>query len=137
MFQSLSKTLEDLIRRGSRNLKLEKKPSTHDLFVMYSEDKQEVFLFDDQDRCLSQKTFQPENISLLKLLRDATKRLNDKGFFYQSCFEAPFNLSIVDEEFNVINEVLTIDDDLININSPLMPDLDEELEEFFNSLELE
>jgi hypothetical protein len=68
------------------------------------------------------------------VLKSTLASLNVKGLFNHSCFLRPFSVSLVDEGFNVMEELLFIDDDTFRLDDPLLKDLDDDLDSFLKGL---
>ena len=57
-----------------------------------------------------------------------------KKVFDNSCFLQPFSVSLTDENFSVIEELLFLDDENLRLDDPLLKDLDAELDDFLAKL---
>ena len=67
-------------------------------------------------------------------LRAAVKRLHAARFFDKDQFVRPFSVALTQEDFTIIEELLFIDDELIQLDSALLENLDEELNNFLAEL---
>ena len=46
----------------------------------------------------------------------------------------PFSISLTDEDFSVIEELLFLDDETLRLDDPLLKNLDADLDEFLSEL---
>lgn len=60
--------------------------------------------------------------------------LSAKGLFEHPRFMKPLSISLTDEDFVEIEELLFLDDDMFRLDDPLLKDLDAELDDFLNKL---
>ncbi len=60
--------------------------------------------------------------------------LSAKHVFDASPFVKPLSVSLTDEDFVVIEELLFIDDDMLRLDDPLLKDLDADLDNFLANL---
>lgn len=56
--------------------------------------------------------------------------LSTKNIFDVPRFMKPLSVSLTDEDFVVIEELLFIDDDMLRLDDPLLKDLDADLDDF-------
>ena len=57
-----------------------------------------------------------------------------KKVFDNPCFLKPFSVSLTDEDFSVIEELLFLDDENLRLDDPLLKDLDADLDDFLAKL---
>ena len=57
-----------------------------------------------------------------------------KNVFDSPHIMKPFSVSLTDEDFVVIEELLFIDDELLRADDPLLKDLDADLDDFLTKL---
>ena len=57
-----------------------------------------------------------------------------KNVFEDPCFLKPFSVSLTDEDFAVIEELLFLDDENLRLDDPLLKDLDADLDDFLAKL---
>ncbi len=113
-----------------------------DLFVQIDPAAGEVQLFNDKDEELHRVVIydwiqegRTEIPSAMKQeLRAAVKRLHAARFFDKDQFVRPFSVALTEEDFTIIEELLFIDDELIQLDSALLENLDEELDNFLAEL---
>ena len=60
--------------------------------------------------------------------------LSTKNIFDVPRFMKPLSVSLTDEDFVVIEELLFIDDDMLRLDDPLLKDLDADLDDFLAKL---
>ena len=60
--------------------------------------------------------------------------LSTKNIFDAPRFLKPLSVSLTDEDFVVIEELLFIDDDVLRLDDPLLKDLDADLDDFLANL---
>ena len=60
--------------------------------------------------------------------------LSTKNAFDSARLVKPFSISLIDEDFVVIEELLFIDDDMLLLDDPLLKDLDADLDNFLAKL---
>lgn len=68
------------------------------------------------------------------ILRAVFSILATKNIFDSPNFIKPFSVSLTNEDFLVLEELLFIDDDTLRLDDPLLKDLDAELDEFLAKL---
>lgn len=57
-----------------------------------------------------------------------------KKAFEHPCFLKPFSVSLTNDDFSVIEELLFLDDENLLLDDPLLKDLDADLDEFLTKL---
>lgn len=136
--------LERLFRTPiEKNEAMDSTPITiSDLFVQIDPALGEVQLYNDKDEELNRvviyawieegRTTIPAEMK--QELRTVVKRLQATNFFEKDIFVRPLSVSLTDEDFTIIEELLFIDDELIKIDSNLLENLDEELNSFLANL---
>lgn len=90
-----------------------------------------VVIFDWVDNKEDEKVFIRKVCSITKSVLTV---LATKNIFDSPCFLKPFSISLVDDDFTVIEELLFIDDDTFRIDDPLLKDLDKDLDHFLEDL---
>ena len=73
-------------------------------------------------------------VELIALLRSVTTSLAARQAFDQPNISKPFSVSLVDDDFSIIEELLFLDDDTFRLDDPLLKDLDSDLDSFLNDL---
>ena len=60
--------------------------------------------------------------------------LNEKSVFDKIFIEKPFSVSLVNDGFDVVEELLFLDDDTLKLDDELWKDMDKELDAFLRDL---
>lgn len=113
-----------------------------DLYVQADAESGELQIFGEEENLLEKlvifdwvnskgETFEKK---ITPVLKSALTSLNAKKLFNHSCFLRPFSVSLIDEGFSVMEELLFIDDDTFRWDDPLLKDLDAELDIFLKDL---
>lgn len=112
-----------------------------DLFIRINGESGEVSLYGDDDELITSTVIfswvGQGDKSLgqrAKALRSAITALEGEGFWEHEVFERPFSVVLVSEEFTSEEELLFLDDDLLQLTTPLLAGLDAELGEFIDEL---
>jgi hypothetical protein len=71
---------------------------------------------------------------IIAILRSSLAALVADDVFSNPCFAMPFSISLTDENFTVMEELLFLDDENTRIDDPLLKNLDEELDNFLHEL---
>lgn len=116
-----------------------------DLYIQVEQEIGELQIYDDSENLLSKVVIFnwinrkdndadgfPKHVSAT--LKSVLAAVSAKGLFDNSCFVKPFSVSLTDESFVVIEELLFIDDELFRLDDPLLQDLDAELDDFLADL---
>lgn len=115
-----------------------------DLYIQVDSETGELQLYDDSENQLGKVVIfdwmnKNEDEDLFNKRVTATLKavlttLSTKGVFEDSLFMKPLSVSLTDESFIVIEELLFLDNDLFRLDDPLLKDLDEDLDNFLNDL---
>lgn len=115
-----------------------------DLYVQVDPESGELQVFDDEEHSLSKVVIfdwvnnQDEESVFNKRVAATIKAvltvLASKKVFDAPRFMKPFSVSLTDEDFVVLEELLFIDDDMLRLDDPLLKDLDTDLNEFLADL---
>ncbi len=115
-----------------------------DLYVQVDAENGELLIYDEEDaliektiifdwvnmKCEDDQFTQQVSVTLKAVLAV----LVTKKVFDNSCFLQPFSVSLTDENFSVIEELLFLDDENLRLDDPLLKDLDAELDDFLAKL---
>ncbi|MDR0995725.1 MAG: hypothetical protein LBL81_05475 [Tannerella sp.] len=115
---------------------------TSDLYVQADAESGELQIFDEAYSLLEkvvvfdwvgseEASFDKKVVAALKPVLSA---LAAKNAFEHPCFLKPFSVSLADEDFAVIEELLFLDDDTLRMDDPLLKNLDKDLDEFLDKL---
>lgn len=125
--------------------KLGKDNVVNDLYVQLDSETGELQIYGDDSVLLEkmivfewvnatyeeEDTFDKEAVLAIKA---ALADLLSKGLFDHPSVLKPFSVSLVDEDFTVLEELLFLDDDLLRLDDPLLKNLDEDLDDFLDKL---
>ncbi|HIX85463.1 MAG TPA: hypothetical protein H9848_02495 [Candidatus Parabacteroides intestinigallinarum] len=117
-----------------------------DLYVQVDAESGELQIYDDAERLMEkvvifewvdsldkekEETFNKQVAASIKAVLTI---LSTKKVFDAPCLARPFSVSLTDEDFVVIEELLFIDDELLRLDDPLLKDLDADLDNFLSDL---
>ena len=115
-----------------------------DLYVQIDKDNGELQIYDDEERLiekvtifdwansdLDEEAFTKQAIATLKAVLTI---LSTKKAFECPRLLRPLSVSLTNESFIVIEELIYIDDDTLRLDDPLLKDLDEDLDKFLADL---
>jgi hypothetical protein len=112
------------------------------LYVQADAESGELQIYDDGEHLVKklvifdwvhskEETFYKKVVETLK---PVFKLLSTKGMFNSPYFLKPFTVSLTDEDFNSIEELLFLEDDLFKDDEPLMKNLEADLDNFLKKL---
>ncbi|MDR2389131.1 MAG: hypothetical protein LBD89_05020 [Tannerellaceae bacterium] len=135
----IESTLTSVIKKLAAN---ESDNFISDLYVQADAETGEFHIFGEEENLLgkviifdwvnSEEATFGKKVSLV--VKAALTSLTAKNQLNHSCFLRPFSVSLVDESFTVVEELLFIDDDIYRADDPLLKDLDIELDNFLKNL---
>lgn len=115
-----------------------------DMYVQVDAESGELSIFDEEDALVEKtiifdwvnancddNTFTQQVTATLKAVLTV---LVTKKAFDNPCFLKPFSVSLTDEDFAVIEELLFLDDENLRLDDPLLKDLDADLDDFLTKL---
>ena len=115
-----------------------------DLYVQVDQESGELQIFDDEERLIEKNVIfdwvnntEDENVfnrNVAASIKDVLTILSTKGAFEHPRFMKPFSVSLTDEDFVVIEELLFIDDELLRLDDPFLKNMDEDLKDFLDKL---
>ena len=115
-----------------------------DLFIQVDQETGEVQIFDDAENLLDKVVIfdwinknEEESAFIIRItstLKNVLSLLSVKGAFEKKNISIPFSVSLTDEDFSVIEELLFIDEDITRVDDPLLQNLDEDLDLFLAKL---
>lgn len=137
--QLLQRLFEDLLDPNNP-----KRPQVglSDIFVRIDTERGEVALYGDDDELINAVVLfswvaseeSAPSSTMISQLREAISRLESRGFWEHDLFEHPFSIELVGEDFETIEELLFLDDDLVKVSTPLLEGLHEDLDNFLGNL---
>ncbi len=115
-----------------------------DIYVQVDPENGEVQIYDEEENLVdktiifdwvnnteSEEVF---NRRVTDVLKSVMKALVAKKAFDNSQFIRPLSVSLTDESFVVIEELLFLDDEMFRLDDPLLKDLDADLDIFLDKL---
>lgn len=118
--------------------------SYSDLYVQVDAESGELQIYDESES-LVEKTIifdwvnaKNDNKQFIQQVTATLKAvlavLVTKNVFENSCFLKPFSVSLTNDDFSVIEELLFLDDENLLLDDPLLKDLDADLDDFLTKL---
>lgn len=115
-----------------------------DLYVQADPESGELQIYDEEERLLD-KTIVFDwvdcpcdedkfNKQVANTLKSVLTLLVSKNIFDSPHITKPFSVSLTDEDFVVIEELLFLDDEVLRADDPLLKDLDADLDDFLANL---
>ena len=115
-----------------------------DLYVQVDQETGELQIYDEEEH-LIEKTIIYEWVNsqeaeeqfvkrVVGILKNVLATFATKNSFDAPRFLKPFSVSLTDEDFVVVEELMFLDDDLLRLDDPLLQNLDKDLDDFFAKL---
>ena len=130
-------TIDQLTKEESANL-------VSDFYVQVDAETGELQIYDDAERLMNKVVIfdwvnSPEeedafNKKVAAAIKAVLTILSTKNAFDSTRLVKPFSVSLTDEDFVVIEELLFTDDDMLLLDDPLLKDLDADLDNFLDNL---
>lgn len=114
-----------------------------DIYVQVDAETGELQIYDEEDRLIEKTVIfdwvnvsceDEQFVSQVAELKSALAALAAKQVFEKPCFLKPFSVSLTDEDFSTLEELLFIDDENLRLDDPLLKNLDAELDDFLAKL---
>ena len=115
-----------------------------DLFLQADQESGELQIYDDNEKLLDKVIIfdwinnSDDEDAFNKRVAESSKAvfisLANKGVFDRDYFMKPLSVTLTDDDFVEIEELLFVDDDMLRADDPLLKDLDTELDEFLTKL---
>lgn len=113
-----------------------------DIFIHISLDSGEMVLYNDTHEQISSITiyawrkpdYSMPSENMILSIKYAIKELEVEEFWDEEAFCHPLNISIVDDEHNIIEELYFIDNEMVIFSEPLLSGYDDELDNFLKDL---
>ena len=115
-----------------------------DFYVQVDAETCELQIYDDEEQLINKVVIfdwvnSPEeenafNKKVAAAIKAVLTILSTKNAFDSARLVKPFSISLTDEDFVVIEELLFIDDDMLLLDDPLLKDLDADLDNFLAKL---
>lgn len=114
--------------------------SLTDIYILLDSDSGEISVYDDEHKLFYQFIISDwcENTDedeVLRYLRKANQDLDLAGQFDNLDIYKPFSVNFADEDFYVIEELLTIEDDsIVRLDNEFLKRIDKEFDDFLDKL---
>lgn len=115
-----------------------------DLFIQADQESGELQIYDEEEQLLdkvvifdwvgSRSDEDQFNKQVANTVKAVLTLLVAKNVFDSPHIMKPFSVSLTDEDFVVIEELLFLDDELLRADDPLLKDLDADLDDFLTKL---
>lgn len=115
-----------------------------DLYIQVDQESGELGLFDDEEHQIEKivifdwvNNTEEEadfNKRVIAILKNVLTVMAAKESFNNPRFLKPLSVSLTDEDFVVIEELLFLDDETLRLDDPLLKDLDKDLDNFLDKL---
>ena len=111
-----------------------------DLYVQADAESGELQIYDDEEHLIEKIVIfdwvnsNEEEKRVAASVKAVLTILSTKNIFDAPRFMKPLSVSLTDEDFVVIEELLFIDDDVLRLDDPLLKDLDADLDDFLAKL---
>ena len=111
-----------------------------DLYVQADAESGELQIYDDEEHLIEKIVIfdwvnsNEEEKRVAASVKAVLTILSTKNIFDAPRFMKPLSVSLTDEDFVVIEELLFIDDDVLRLDDPLLKDLDADLDDFLANL---
>lgn len=134
---TFTSAIEKLTRDESGNL-------TSDLYVQADAESGELQIYDDEEKLIGKVVIfewvnnnEDEDVFNKRVsasVKAVLTILSTKKVFDIPRFMKPLSVSLTDEDFVVIEELIFIDDEMLRLDDPLLKDLDADLDDFLAKL---
>lgn len=115
-----------------------------DLYLQVDQETGELEVFDDDEQLIEKVVIfdwvnntEDEDVFLKKvgaLLKGVLAVMSTKDLFKGARLLKPLSISLTDEDFVIIEELLFLDDETLRLDDPLLKDLDKDLDKFLDEL---
>ena len=111
-----------------------------DLYVQVDQETGELQIYDEEEHLIektiiydwvnSQEAEEQFVKRVVGILKNVLATFATKNSFDAPRFLKPFSVSLNDENFVVVEELMFLDDDLLRLDDPLLQNLDKDLDDF-------
>ena len=115
-----------------------------DLYVQVDQETGELQIYDEEEHLIektiiydwvnSQEAEEQFVKRVVGILKNVLATFATKNSFDAPRFLKPFSVSLTDEDFVVVEELMFLDDDLLRLDDPLLQNLDKDLDHFLAKL---
>lgn len=116
----------------------------NDIYVQVDRESGELQIYDDSENVLekivvfdwvnSEEEEKAFNKKIAATLKAILTVLSTKKLFDHPLLMKPLSVSLTDDSFIVLEELIFLDDDMFRLDDPLLKDLDAELNDFLDNL---
>ena len=107
--------------------------SLSDLYLYYDNEDEKLTIYDDLENPLNEISLSQESYNL-NTFRTIFQKFEQEHLFDKECISKPFTVSLIDENFIVLDELIFIDDNTLRLGDDLWGNLDKELDDFLKDL---
>ena len=141
----IQSVLETTFTSAIKKLTADDSNSYHsDLYIQADPESGELQIYDEEERLVDKVVVfdwvgcpceeEQFNQQVANTVKAVLTLLVTKSVFESSHIMKPFSVSLTDEDFVVIEELLFLDDEVLRADDPLLKDLDAELDDFLAKL---
>ena len=115
-----------------------------DLYVQVDQETGELQIYDEEEHLIektiiydwvnSQEAEEQFVKRVVGILKNVLATFATKNSFDEPRILKPFSVSLTDEDFVVVEELMFLDDDLLRLDDPLLQNLDKDLDDFLAKL---
>ena len=115
-----------------------------DLYVQVDQETGELQIYDEEEHLIektiiydwvnSQEAEEQFVKRVVGILKNVLATFATKNSFDAPRFLKPFSVSLTDEDFVVVEELMFLDDGLLRLDDPLLQNLDKDLDDFLAKL---
>lgn len=115
-----------------------------DLYVQVDQETGELQIYDEEEHLIektiiydwvnSQEAEEQFVKRVVGILKNVLATFATKNSFDAPRFLKPFSVSLTDEDFVVVEELMFLDGDLLRLDDPLLQNLDKDLDDFLAKL---
>lgn len=115
-----------------------------DLYIQTDQETGSLELYDDEEHLIekvviydwinNEEEEEVFNGKIIPVLKAVLAGMVAKNMFTDSRLLKPLSISLTDEDFVVIEELLFLDDETLRLDDPLLKDLDKDLDDFLDKL---
>ena len=115
-----------------------------DIYVQADPENGELLIYDEGENLVDKTVIfdwvnntegeEVFNRRVADVLKSVLASLSAKNIFDNPRFIKPLSISLTDESFVVIEELLFLDDDMLRLDDPRLKDLDADLDKFLDEL---
>jgi hypothetical protein len=133
--KSLCPVLETAVREGLKSYEISSEGhSLSDLYLHYDKEEARFSIYDDRENLLNEVQLQKENALNSATLQYLFQFLERDRLFEKEYINKPFAVSLIDENFVVVEELIFVDDDTLKLGEDIWASLDKELDDFLKKL---